>query len=96
MSGAKLRAACDRSSSKACCKTLISASSWGVPDQKAYDHQALSGSRCRVHILDAGDLMHQVLDGQRHALFHLAGDAPGIAVAMSSIGTESAAPLRGE
>ncbi len=40
-------------------------------DQKAHDDQALPGSRSRVHILDARDLVHQVLDGQRDALFHL-------------------------
>ena len=42
-------------------------------DQEAYDHQALPWRRRRVHILDPGDLMHQILDRQRDTLLHFGG-----------------------
>jgi len=37
--------------------------------------------------------MHQVLDGQRNAFFHLSRDAPGIAVVMSDIREQGSAAL---
>ena len=43
----------------------------GRADKKTYNHQALPRRRSRVHIFNARNLMHQVLDRQRYPLFHL-------------------------